>query len=198
MSPRTRRLAAPIAAFLFGLVALGIAAYVTLAPETPRRQASAAIGGPFALVDGEGRTVTEKDFKGTPFLVFFGFTHCPDICPTKLAELSEVFAKLGRKGEKVRALFVTVDPERDTPAIMKSYVSSFDDRIVGLTGDRAEIDKVIKAYRVFARKVPLKDGDYTMEHTGLVYLMNKDGLFAGSLNLDGPPERAAKEIAREL
>ena len=198
MSPRTRRLAAPIAAFLFGLVALGVAAYVTLAPETPRRQASSAIGGSFALVDGEGRTVTETDFKGTPFLVFFGFTHCPDICPTKLAELSEVFTKLGRKGAKVRALFVTVDPERDTPAVMKSYVSSFDDRIVGLTGDRVEIDKVIKAYRVFARKVPLKDGDYTMEHTGLVYLMNKDGLFVGSLNLDGPPERAAKEIEREL
>jgi protein SCO1/2 len=199
MTARARRLAAPIAAFLFGLIALGVAAYVTLIPPAePRRQPSANIGGPFQLVAGDGRMVTERDFKGTPFLVFFGFTHCPDICPTKLQEMSEVFAKLGRRGEKVRALFITVDPERDTPEVMKSYVASFDDRIVGLTGDRAEIDKVVKAYRAFARKVPLKDGDYTMEHTGLVYLMNKDGLFVGSLNLDRPPEEAAREIAREL
>lgn len=197
MTPRTRRLIAPIAAFLFGLVALGASAYFTLFTEPPR-QASANVGGPFRLVSGDGRTVTEKDFKGTPFLVFFGFTHCPDICPTKLQEMSEVFTKLGPKGAKVRALFVTVDPERDTPDVMKSYVSSFDDRIIGLTGPREEIEKVTKAYRAFARKVPLKDGDYTMEHTGLVYLMNRDGLFVGSLNLERPPEQAAKEIAKEL
>lgn len=192
----SRRVILPIAAFVAGLVALSAAAVVTLVPQ--QQGGATGIGGPFTLVNQDGKTVSERDFAGRPYLMFFGFTHCPDICPTKLAELSEVFTKLGRKGEKVRALFVTVDPERDTPAIMKSYVSSFDDRIVGLTGDRAEIDKVIKAYRVFARKVPLKDGDYTMEHTGLVYLMNKDGLFAGSLNLDRPPEQAAKEIAREL
>lgn len=197
MTERARRLAAPIAAFLFGIVALGVAAYVTLMPDQ-RRPGLANVGGPFTLVAGDGRTVTERDFRGTPFLVFFGFTHCPDICPTKLQEMSEVFQKLGRGGEKVRALFVTVDPERDTPAVMKSYVASFDDRIIGLTGDREQIDKVAKAYRVFARKVPLKDGDYTMEHTGLVYLMNKDGLFVGSLNLDRGPEEAAREIAREL
>jgi protein SCO1/2 len=198
MTLQTRRLIAPLAAFLFGLVALGVAAWLTLLPQEPRRQASANIGGPFALVNGDGRTVTEKDFAGTPFLVFFGFTHCPDVCPTKLQDMTEVFTQLGRKGEKVRALFITVDPERDTPAIMKSYVASFDDRIVGLTGDRAEIDRVIRGYRVYARKVPLKDGDYTMEHTGLVYLMNKDGHFVGSLDLTRPPEQAAKEILREL
>jgi len=197
MTDRTRRLAAPIAAFLFGLLALGVAAWLTLMPE-PRRQGAANIGGPFTLVAGDGRTVTEKDFKGAPFLVFFGFTHCPDICPTKLQEMSQVFEKLGGKAAKVRALFITVDPERDTPEVMKSYVGSFDERIVGLTGSREEIDKVVRAYRVFARKVPLQDGDYTMEHTGLVYLMNRDGLFVGSLNLDGPPEKAAQEIVREL
>lgn len=196
MTDRTRRLAAPIAAFLFGLLALGVAAYVTLMPGP--RQATANVGGPFTLVAGDGRTVTERDFKGAPFLVFFGFTHCPDVCPTKLQEMSEVFRALGPKGEKIRALFITVDPERDTPEVMKDYVSSFDERIVGLTGDRAEIDKVVKAYRVFARKVPLEGGDYTMEHTGLVYLMNRDGLFAGSVNLDRTPEEAAREIAREL
>ena len=197
MTDRQRRLLAPIAAFMFGLVALGVAAYMTLTYE-PRRQGVANVGGPFTLVAGDGRTVTERDFKGTPFLVFFGFTHCPDICPTKLQEMSEVFAKLGSRGPKVRALFITVDPERDTPEVMKSYVASFDGRIVGLTGSREEIERVSKAYRAFARKVPTKDGDYTMEHTSLVYLMNRDGLFVGSLNLDKPPEEAAKEIAREL
>ena len=197
MTDRARVLAAPLVAFLFGLVALGAAAYWALTYE-PRRPGVANVGGPFTLVAGDGRTVTERDFKGTPFLVFFGFTHCPDICPTKLQEMSEVFAKLGRQGSKVRALFITVDPERDTPEIMKSYVSSFDDRIVGLTGSREEVEKVAKAYRAFARRVPTKDGDYTMEHTSLVYLMNRDGLFVGSLNLDRPPEEAAREIAKEL
>lgn len=197
MTDRTKYLAAPIAAFLLGLIALGAAAYWALTYE-PRRQGVANVGGPFTLVAGDGRTVTERDFKGAPFLVFFGFTHCPDICPTKLQEMSEVFSKLGRNGAKVRALFITVDPERDTPEVMKSYVGSFDNRIIGLTGSREEVEKVAKAYRAFARKVPLKDGDYTMEHTSLVYLMNRDGLFVGSLNLDKPPEEAAKEIAREL
>ncbi|TDR85407.1 SCO family protein [Enterovirga rhinocerotis] len=197
MTDRTRRLAAPIAAFLFGLVALGVAAYMTLAPE-PRRQAAANIGGPFTLVNGDGKTVTEKEFRGAPHLVFFGFTHCPDVCPTKLQELSEVLEKLPRQGEKVRALFITVDPQRDTPEVMKSYVSSFDNRIVGLTGDQAEIDKVVKSYRAFAKKVPIKDDDYTMEHTGLVYLMDKRGDFIGSLRLDRPAEESAKEIVRYL
>ena len=196
MSPTTRRLAAPFAAFVVGLVALGAAAYTALAPA-PRTAAGSSIGGPFRLVSGDGGTVTDRDFRGAPFLVFFGFTHCPDICPTKLFELSEVFRDLGDKAPRVKALFVTVDPERDTPDAMKTYVASFGDRIVGLTGDRAEVDAMVKSYRAFAKKVPLADGDYTMEHTALVYLMDKEGRFVGSFDLSRGPAKAAQELLRQ-
>lgn len=197
MSPLTRRLAAPVAAFLLGLAALAAAAYLTLAPG-PREAAASAVGGPFTLTDGDGRTVTERDLQGAPHLVFFGFTHCPDICPTKLFEISEVLRTLGDKGPKVGALFITVDPERDTPDLMKRYVGSFDRRIVGLSGSRAEIDKVVRAYRAYARRVDLKDGGYTMEHTSLVYLMDKRGRFVGSFNVERPPAEAARELSRQL
>ena len=197
MSPRARRLAAPLAAFLIGLFALGTAAYLTFAPG-PRATASSGVGGPFRLVDGDGRTVTDRDLLGAPHLVFFGFTHCPDVCPTKLFELSEIFRALGDRGGPIKALFITVDPERDTPSVMKSYVSSFDPHIVPLTGDRAAIDTVTREYRAFARKVPLKDGDYTMEHTALVYLMDKEGRFVGSFNVERSPEQAAAELRRQL
>jgi protein SCO1/2 len=98
----------------------------------------------------------------------------------------------------MKALFITVDPERDTPEAMKAYVASFDPRIVGLTGDREAVDKAIRAYRAYAKKVPLKDGDYTMEHTALVYLMDKTGHFVGSFNLERPPEQAAQDLLRQL
>ena len=142
--------------------------------------------------------MTDRDFLGKPHLVFFGFTHCPDVCPTKLFEISEVLRATGDEGRDVRALFITVDPERDTPEALKSYLGSFDERIVGLTGERAAIDAAVKAFRAYARKVPLKDGDYTMEHTALVYLMGKDGRFVGAFNLDRPPEQAAQDLIRNL
>ncbi|MDB5590906.1 SCO family protein [Enterovirga sp.] len=197
MSPRRRRLAAPLAAFLLGLVALGTAAYVTLAPS-PKVAAVSSVGGPFTLQDGDGRTVTERDLKGAPFLVFFGFTHCPDICPTKLFEISEILRAAGPRGDKLRALFVTVDPERDTPEVMKSYVSSFDPRILALTGSQAEIDRVVKSYRAFAKKAELKEGGYTMEHTSLVYLMDREGRFVGSFNVERPAAKAAEELLARL
>jgi protein SCO1/2 len=157
-----------------------------------------SVGGPFTLVSHEGRTVTEGDFRGAPHLVFFGFTHCPDVCPTKLFEISEVLRAAGERGRSIRALFITVDPERDTPEVMKSYLGSFDERIVGLTGEPKAVEDAVRAYRAFARKVPLKDGDYTMEHTALVYLMGKDGRFVGSLNLARSPAQAAEEVLRQL
>ena len=197
MSPRIRRLALPVVALAIGVAALATAAWISFAPR-PGGGSAISIGGPFALAGPDGRTVTDKDFAGTPFLVFFGFTHCPDVCPTKLFEISEVFRAMGDKGRDVRALFVTVDPERDTPDVMKTYGQSFDPRIVGLTGDRAAIDKVIRDYRAYARKVPTKDGDYTMEHTALVYLMGKDGRFVASFNVERAPAEAAQDLLRRL
>ncbi len=192
-----RRYAAPMLVLAVGLVALGTASYLTLAPAT-QGGSSVSVGGPFRLTGPDGKVVTERDYMGAPHLVFFGFTRCPDVCPTKLFEISEVFRAMGDKGRGVKALFITVDPERDTPDSMKQYVSSFDDRIVGLTGDRPGIDAAIKSYRAYAKKVPLKDGDYTMEHTALVYLMDKDDRFVGSFNLDRPPAEAAADLLKRL
>ena len=158
----------------------------------------AAIGGPFQLTDQNGKAVTDKDLKGKPTLIFFGYTHCPDVCPTSLFEISEVLRAMGKDADKVNAVFISVDPERDTPATMKDYLSSFDPHLEGLSGDPAETAKVITSYRVYAKKVPLKDGDYTMDHTALVYLMDRDGRFVSPFNLKRSPEEAATELKRYL
>src|SRR3979411_998620 len=160
--------------------------------------APAAIGGPFQLTDQAGRTVTEKNMQGRPTLIFFGFTHCPDVCPTSLFEISEVLKALGKDADRVNAYFVSVDPERDTTMAMKDYLSSFDPHLEGLTGNPDEIAKVISAYRVYAKKVPLKEGDYTMDHTALIYLMDRDGRFVAPFNLKQTPEQAAADLKKYL
>ncbi|HEV7257399.1 MAG TPA: SCO family protein [Bosea sp. (in: a-proteobacteria)] len=198
MLPVNRRLVLPLVVFLAGALALAAAAILTFSPSRQGQSGTASVGGPFSLTTQDGKTLTDKDLRGAPFLVFFGFAHCPDICPTKLFEISEVLRAAGPKGEKLRALFVTVDPERDTPEVMKSYLGSFDPRIIGLSGDRPAIDAMIKAYRAYARKVPTKDSDYTMDHTALVYLMAKDGSFVGAFNIEQPPAQAAQEWLRHL
>jgi protein SCO1/2 len=156
----------------------------------------AAVGGPFALTDQNGKTVTDKSLKGKPTLIFFGYTHCPDVCPTSLFEISEVLRAMGKDADKVNAYFISVDPERDTPATMKDYLSSFDPHLEGLSGDPAETTKVLTSYRVYAKKVPTKDGDYTMDHTALIYLMDRDGRFVAPFNLKRTPEEAAAELKR--
>jgi protein SCO1 len=160
--------------------------------------APAAIGGPFQLTDQSGAVFTDKNLEGRPSLIFFGFTHCPDVCPTSLFEISEVLRAMGKDADKVNAVFVTVDPERDTAAAMKDYLSSFDPHLKGLTGDPAAVQKVITEYRVYAKKVPLKDGDYTMDHTALVYLMDRDGHFVAPFNLSRKPEEAAADLEHYL
>jgi protein SCO1 len=160
--------------------------------------APAAIGGPFQLTDQAGQSVSDQNLKGRPTLIFFGFTHCPDVCPTSLFEISEVLRAMGKDADKVNAWFVSVDPERDTTAAMKDYLSSFDPHLKGLTGNPEAVAKVLSAYRVFSRKVPLKDGDYTMDHTALIYLMDKDGRFVAPFNLKRSPEDAATDLKRYL
>jgi len=160
--------------------------------------APAAIGGPFQLTDQTGAVVTDKSLQGRPTLIFFGFTHCPDVCPTSLFEISEVLRAMGQQADRVNAYFISVDPERDTPAAMKEYLSSFDPHLKGLTGDPEVMAKVISEYRVYAKKVPLKDGDYTMDHTALIYLMDRDGRFVSPFNLKRSPDEAAAELKRYL
>ncbi|WP_407186030.1 SCO family protein [Bradyrhizobium centrosematis] len=158
----------------------------------------AAIGGPFQLTDQNGKAVTDKSLKGKPTLIFFGYTHCPDVCPTSLFEISEVLRAMGKDADKVNAVFISVDPERDTPATMKDYLSSFDPHLEGLSGDPAETAKVITSYRVYAKKVPTKDGDYTMDHTALIYLMDREGRFVSPFNLKRTPEEAAADLKKYL
>jgi len=157
-----------------------------------------AIGGAFELTDQSGATVTDTSLKGRPSLIFFGYTHCPDICPTSLFEMSEVLRALGRDADRVNAYFISVDPERDTVSALKDYLSSFDPHLKGLTGDPQAIAKVASEYRVYAKKIPLPDGDYTMDHTALVYLMDRDGKFVGPFNLKRSPEEAAADLRRYL
>lgn len=160
--------------------------------QPPRSFGQPLIGGAFALQSGDGRVVTEQDLLGHPSLVFFGYAHCPDICPTTLAQLSDVLAKLPAK--PVRVYFVTVDPERDDPKLMGEYVSSFDPRIVGLSGSPEAIERMEKAYRVYARKNPGRNGEYSFDHSSIVYLMDRAGHFVEAFNLD----RSAVESAKEL
>ena len=135
--------------------------------------------------------------RGRPFLVYFGYTHCPDTCPTELARISDVLVKMG--DQAVPALFITVDPERDTPKAMQDYVSSFNPHIIGLSGGPQAIGSIEKAYRVFARKGEIQsDGSYSMDHSSIVYLMDKSGDFVQALNLDRPPDETAKELKRYL
>ena len=174
---------------LFALFALG-----GLRNVTP----SATIGGPFQLSDQNGQRVTDQNLKGKPTLIFFGFTHCPDICPTALFEMTELLRAMGPDGDRINVYFVSVDPERDTATTLKEYLSSFDERIKGLSGDPAAITAIMTGYRVYARKVPLKDGDYTMDHTALVYLMDRNGRFVAPFDIKRKPDVAAADLKRYL
>ena len=165
---------------------------------SPIGQAVAAIGGPLNLEDQNGKSFTDAQMKGHPFLVFFGFTHCPDICPTTLFDMSQMMKALGPDADRVGVLFITVDPDRDTPKVLKDYLSNFDPRLRGLTGDQAQIDAAIKEYRVYAKKVPLENGDYTMDHTAIVYLMDKDGRFVAPFNMSRTPEAEAADLRRYM
>ena len=199
MTARSVRILAIGAAFLAGLVlCFGIVLVVTSRVSAPVAQQVAVIGGPFKLTDQNGQAVSDQDLHGRPFLVFFGFTHCPDVCPTTLFEVSEILRALGRDADRTRALFITVDPERDTPSVMKDYLSSFDPHLSGLSGDPAAIAAIAKGYRVYYKKVPLDQGGYTMDHTAIVYLMDKDGRFVSPFSLKRTAEAAAADLRRYL
>jgi protein SCO1/2 len=197
---RARLIAFIIAGFLIGALAGAAVLFVTTPKggQTVQSSGTALVGGPFSLTSTDGKTVTDRDFSGRYMLVFFGFTHCPDICPTSLFEISEVLKAMGKDADRVNAYFVSVDPERDTATAMKEYLSSFDPHLKGLTGDPEAVAKVLAEYRVYSKKVPLKDGDYTMDHTALIYLMDRDGHFVSPFNLKRTPEEAATDLKRYL
>lgn len=190
----TRLTPAALAAIAVTVVLIGVGAWIV---ATPAHRPTALIGGPFTLETADGKTLSDADLKGHPFLVYFGYTHCPDVCPTTLADIADVLHKMPDK--PIRVLFVTIDPERDSPAAMADYVSSFDPRFVGLSGTSTQIAAVEKGYRVYAHKGPAQsDGGYSMDHSSVVYLMDKSGAFVESLDLERPPEDTAKELAAYL
>ena len=199
MTLRTARILVATGAFVAGLIlCTAVVLLLSGGGQGPSMPQVAAIGGPFNLTDQNGRTVTDQDFKGRPFLVFFGFTNCPDICPTTMFEISEIMKKLGPDADRMRALFVTVDPERDTPSALKDYLSSFDPRIVAVTGDEAAIAAIAKAYRAYFKRIPLAEGGYTMDHTAIIYLMGKDGRFVTPFSLKRTNDAAAAELRKYL
>ena len=160
------------------------------------RIAAASIGGPFALTDQHGATITEAQLKGHPTALFFGYTFCPDVCPTTLFEMTGWLGKLGPDGDKLKVYFVTVDPERDTQEALASYLSAFDPRIAGLTGSPEAVEAMTKAFRIYSRKVPIDGGGYIMDHTASIYLLNSDAVFTGTIDYQEDPETALAKLKR--
>ncbi len=177
--------------------ALVFGAFVVVTNNTTPAPPSSSIGGAFQLTTQAGQQVNETIMLGKPHLVFFGYTHCPDVCHTTLFEMSEILRALGPNAN-IGAVFVTTDPERDTPEALKEYLSNFDSRIVGLTGDRAQVDAMLRGYRIYAKRAPGKDEDYSVDHSSAVYLMDKNGHFVTAFNVGRKPEEAAKDLQRYL
>ncbi len=156
------------------------------------------IGGPFTLTDQNGDTVTEAALQGHPSVMYFGYTYCPDVCPTTLADLTQWMGDLGADASKLKVYFVTVDPERDTRDVMASYMQAFDPHFIALTGTRPQIDQMIKEYRIYARKVPGKDGNYTMDHTATVFLLNSRARLVSTIDYQEETDKALAKLKRVI
>jgi cytochrome oxidase Cu insertion factor (SCO1/SenC/PrrC family) len=156
------------------------------------------VGGPFTLEDGGGKQVTDRDFRGKYMLVYFGYTFCPDVCPTTLSEVADALDRLGAKAESLQPIFITVDPARDTPAVMKQYAADFTPRLIGLTGSEEQIAKVAQAYRVYYAKHRMGPGpnDYAMDHSSVLYLMGPDGRFIAPIRADEDGAQMAIDLGR--
>ncbi len=177
MPSRKQAIFAVIALFLTLAIALA-AALFRGDGHLPVSTGEALVGGSFSLRDQDGKMVTDRNFLGKYMLVFFGYTYCPDICPTELQVMTQAIEAMGRAGEAIQPVFITIDPERDTPEVLKAYVANFGPRLIGLTGSQGEVAAAAKAYRVFYKKVENADGNaYLMDHTSIIYLMDRKGLY---------------------
>ncbi len=188
-----------IAVWIAVLALAGVLGWFTLDQSRTREVvAEGPFGVPFTLVSQSGQPITEKALRGKPTALFFGFTHCPEVCPTTLFELNGWMEKVDPQGNKLQAYFVTVDPERDTPEIMNQYVSNVSKRITGISGSPEKVADVIKGFRVYAKKVPVDennpDGDYTMDHTASVFLLDSAGRFSGTISYGENPDTAIKKL----
>lgn len=197
MSRRWHGLALPVAAFLL-VLAVGVGGWFYLSHDAAEQ--IGGIGGPFTLEDGAGHAVTDHDLRGHYLLVYFGYTFCPDVCPTTLTAIAGALDKLGRQADQVQPVFITVDPERDTPKVMHDYTAAFSPRILGLTGTPEQIAKAAGAYRVYYAKHRTGEaaGDYTMDHSSIIYLMGPDGRFIVPIRADESAQQMATDIARHM
>lgn len=178
----------------------GVLVWLTLEVTRQKQDlAEGPFGVPFQLVAQDGNSITEQAFREKPTALFFGFTHCPEVCPTTLFELNGWMHKVDPDGTKLNGYLVSVDPERDTPELLGLYISNVTDRIKGISGPPADVLAMIKGYKVYAKKVPVDaadpNGDYTMDHTASVFLLDKDGRFAGTIAYGENPEAAEKKLA---
>lgn len=204
MTPKARFLMAVLAVTVFaglaGLYFMGTGGVSGRGPagETGIIQGSGtpSIGGPFTLVDHTGKTVTERDFLGKFMLIYFGFTYCPDVCPTELQIMAAALQSLGPKAEQIQPVFISVDPERDTPDVLATYVKQFDPRFIGLTGTVEQVAAVSKAYRVFFRKAKdeSSSADYSVDHSSIIYLMDREGKFLVFFGPGTSPDEVARKI----
>jgi protein SCO1/2 len=196
MARRASQILLVVSAFVAGLaIFLGVFLYTT---GYLKGRVSAAVGGPFRLIGDDGKPISNATFKGKPYLIYFGYTHCPDVCPTTLFEISQAIKALGKDADRTAAVFITIDPWRDTPAIMKDYLSNFDPHLLGATGKPATIEKVEREFRVFAKKVPENNGDYSMNHSSIAYLMDKQGRFVAPFDLKRKPAESAAVLRKYM
>jgi protein SCO1/2 len=172
---------------------------VTAAFDAPKTQTISGFGGPFRLTDQDGRVVTDNDFRGKWLLLYFGYTHCPDACPTALNSIAEALDQLGPTRDKIQPVFITLDPERDTPEILRSYTSAFQAGIVGLTGSPAQIQTVAKEYRItyLRHPEPARD-DYSVDHTSIIFLIDPAGRPVSLFSHEAPPDRLARQIKAKV
>lgn len=182
------------AAGLMLVVGIGVAVYAVRPGPTAAPVRSTQIGGPFSLIDQDGRPVNERTFLGKPTVFYFGFTYCPEACPTMLAHLAAWMKALGPKADKLNVVFVCIDPERDTPAKLKAYLSAFDPRFRGLTGSPQAVAAAAHQFNVFYNKVPLQDGNYTVDHSTTLYLMDAQGRFVEPIGYDEDPKMALASL----
>ena len=181
---------------LLALIAGVFAATITFKLGEKLEPKPSDIGGPFWLVSTAGKTTTERDLLGHWSLIYFGYTYCPDVCPTTLADLTQWMGELGADASKLKVYFITVDPARDTRAAMASYMQAFDPHFIALTGTQAQIDQVTKDYRIYSRKVPGKDGNYTMDHTATVFLLDSKAELVSTIDYQEKPDQAVAKLKR--
>lgn len=184
-----------------GLAAAGFIAWLQIDSAAKMPPMPPAVGGPFELVDHSGKTVRESDFRGKHLLIYFGYTYCPDVCPTELTLMAQALDRLGPAADKVQPLFITIDPERDDPAHMADYVGLFHPRLVGLSGTAAQVSVAVRAYRVYAAKAPgwEKAGkDYLMDHSSFIYWMDDAGKFIAAFPAGSTPDVVAARMKERL